>query len=223
MSAIRRVFTHNIGWKLGSLTLATMLWFAVVGEPELVTVQSVSVYYQNLHNNLVLTTDIPDVQLELQGPSAVLNRESLSGVKILLDLSRVTAPGEQSFTVSGDDVVLPGGVSFRSAVPSRLFLEFDRRVTKEVPVRVEMTGLPAEGYRVTSRQAEPGSVRVSGPEMRIRSIESVVTDPIDVSGRTAGLEAKLNAYVSDPQLQLESPSLVTVQVTIEKGSPIPSQ
>lgn len=222
MKTITRLLTHNIGWKLGSLALATLLWFAVVGEPELVTVQAVSVYYQNLPSGLVQTTELPEVQLELQGPSAVLSRENLSGVKILLDLSRVTAPGEQSFTISGQDVVLPGGVSFRSAVPSRLFLQFDRRVTKEVPVRVEMTGLPAEGYLVTSRQATPPNVRVSGPEMRLRALESAVTDPVDVSGRTAGLEAQLNAYVTDPALQLESPSLVTVQVTIEKGSIVPT-
>jgi hypothetical protein len=221
MTPVMRAITNNLKWKLGSLATATLLWYAVVGVPEQVTVQAVSVYYQNLPTGLVLTSDLPDVQLELRGSSGALNRENLSGVKILLDLSRVTSPGEQSFTITAPDVVLPDGVGFLSAVPSRLFLEFDRRASKDVPVLIELTGAPAEGYQVTRQEADPPRVRVSGPEQRVRSLDSAATDPLDIAGRHESVEAQRNAYVSDPQLQLESPSLVTVRVAIEKGNPSP--
>jgi hypothetical protein len=78
-----------------------LLWFAVVGEPDLVTLQAAGVYFENLPSGLVIASDVPDnVQIELRGPSAVLGRENLSSVKILLNLSSVSTPGQQSYTIS---------------------------------------------------------------------------------------------------------------------------
>jgi hypothetical protein len=215
---LRRLFLHNFGWKAGSLGLAILLWFAVVGEPELVTIQAADVYFENLAPGLVLTTDVPRVQLELSGPSAVLSRENLSTVKILLDLSRVTVPGAQTISISEADVARPDGVQFKSAVPSRLFLEFDRRTTKRVPVRIELSGNPGAGYRVTKQQVSPPMVEISGPAMRVQAMQSAQTDTVDISGLTRSVDLRVNAYVTDPLVQLTSPPLVAVSVTIEKGS-----
>lgn len=221
MTRLLRVLLHNAGWKLASLGVAVALWFAVVGEPELVTVQAVRVFYRNLPPGLVLISEIPAVQLELRGPSAVLDRENLEGIKILLDLSRVTGPGEHSFTLSSRNVSLPAGVSFLSAMPSRLLLKFDRRQSRDVPVRVDITGEPAPGYRVAQLRAEPERVLVSGPAQRLASLETAVTDPVDVSGQSVSLELQRNVYLPDALLQLESPALVSVRVTIEKGTSAP--
>ena len=120
MRGLSRLLTHNLGWKLGSLGLAILLWFTVVGEPELITVQSAGVYFQNLRSGLVINSDVGGVQLELRGPSAVLNRENLSGVKVLLDLASVSEEGERAFTISSRDVTLPEGVTFLSAAPPRV-------------------------------------------------------------------------------------------------------
>ena len=35
-----RTITHNLGWKLGSLLAAILLWFSIVGEPEVVISRS---------------------------------------------------------------------------------------------------------------------------------------------------------------------------------------
>ena len=55
---IWRGFRRNLVWKLASLALAVLLWSAVVGEPEGVTVQAVPVLYRNLSRDL-LATDTP--------------------------------------------------------------------------------------------------------------------------------------------------------------------
>lgn len=219
---MRRLVLHNWAWKLGSLGLAFLLWLAVVGEPELITVQTAGVYFENLREGLLIASDVPDsVQIELRGPSAVLGRENLSGVKILLNLSSVSAPGEQSYTISGGDVTLPAGVSFLSAVPSRLFLEFDRRASKDVPVRVDLKGSPAAGFRVSHHTVQPLTVRVSGPESRLRDLQAAQTDMVEISGLDRSVKVSANAYLSDPRLRLESPPRVTVDIAIERGSPSP--
>lgn len=213
---LKRLLFHNFGWKLASLTFSVLLWFAVVGEPELVTVQSAEVYFENLDSSLVLLTDAPNIQLELRGPSAVVSRENLQTVKILLDLSNVKGPGEQAYAISAEDITLPTGVALMSAVPSRLFLDFDRRTRKNVAVKPEIKGQPAPGYRLVNAWTEPNTVAVSGPESRIRGIDAAQTAEIDITGATANKEVRVNAYVSDPMVQLTSP-LVNVRLIIEKG------
>lgn len=214
---VRRFFFHNFGWKLASLTFAVLLWIAVVGEPEVATMQSAHVYYSGLAQHLVLLDDPEGVQLELRGPAPALDRENLNSIKILLDLSNVLTPGPQAFGVSAENVTLPAGVTLLAAVPSRIVLEFDRRANKSVPVQAVIKGRPGTGYVVASHSVNPPSMVISGPEKRLAAIKSVLTSEIDITDAKALQELRVNAYVSDPLVQLASPA-VTVRLNIEKGS-----
>jgi hypothetical protein len=121
------VVTRNLGWKLLSVALAVLLWIAVEGEPELVTVQSVPVFYRNVEPSLALVANPPTtVRVELRGPSDVLGRDNLSNVSVLLDLAGVAEPGERVFPISRTNVSVPAGVNFVRADPSELKLHLDR-------------------------------------------------------------------------------------------------
>ena len=121
------VVTRNLGWKLLSVGLAVLLWIAVEGEPELVTVQSVPVFYRNVEPSLALVANPPTtVRLELRGPSDVLGRDNLSNVAVLLDLASANVPGERVFAISHTNVSLPAGVNFVRSDPSELKLHLDR-------------------------------------------------------------------------------------------------
>jgi len=127
MRMVWRALTHNLGWKLLSVLLAVLLWIAVEGEPELVTVQSVPVFYRNVEPTLALVSSPPaTVRLELRGPSDVLSHDNLSNVALLLDLAGQTEPGEKVFPVSRTNVTLPTGVSFVRSDPPELKLHLDR-------------------------------------------------------------------------------------------------
>jgi YbbR domain-containing protein len=127
MKRIWRPLTDNIGWKLLSVVLAVLLWIAVEGEAELVTVQTVPVFFRNVEPTLALVSSPPaTVRLELRGPSDVLGRDNLSSVALLVDLTGVTEPGEKLFPVSRANVTLPAGVSFVRSDPPELKLHLDK-------------------------------------------------------------------------------------------------
>ena len=127
MMRVVGVVTRNLGWKLLSVGLAVLLWIAVEGEPELVTVQSVPVFYRNVEPSLALVANPPaTVRVELRGPSDVLGRDNLSSVALLLDLAGQTEPGEKVFPISRANVTLPAGVNFVRSDPSELKLHLDR-------------------------------------------------------------------------------------------------
>ena len=126
MRAVWRLFTRNLGWKLLSVALAVLLWIGVEGEPELVTVQTVPVFYRNVEPSFALVNNPPGaVRLELRGPSDVLGPDNLSNVAVLVDLAGVSAPGERVFPISRTNVSVPAGVTFVRSDPSELKLHLD--------------------------------------------------------------------------------------------------
>ena len=126
MSEVWRTLTNNIGWKLLSVLLAVLLWVAVEGEPELVTVQTVPVYYRNVDPSLALVASPPgSVRLELRGPSDVMGRNNLSNVAVVVDLGGASQPGERVFPISDESVTQPAGVTFVRSDPPELRLHLD--------------------------------------------------------------------------------------------------
>jgi len=129
MRPVWRALMLNPGWKLLSVILAVLLWIAVEGEPELVTVQAVPVFYRNVDPSLALVSNPPaTVRLELRGPTDVLSRDNLSNVAVLLDLAAITDPGERTFPVARANVTLPAGVRFVRSDPPEVKLHLDRAV-----------------------------------------------------------------------------------------------
>jgi hypothetical protein len=212
-----RWITANLPWKLGSLATAVVLWYAVFGEPDLVTSQAFPILFQNLPRDLIMGADVPDrVHLDLRGSASALSSASLAGTSVVIDLRDAKGPGERTFTISAANVKLPAGVQYLRAVPSQLRTRFDRLLTKEVPVNIRLGGGPAPGYRVVSQEVRPATVRIAGPEARVRLTESAQTDAVDISNTFSTAEFRVNAYVSDPQVRMESTPTVTVKVVVAK-------
>jgi YbbR-like protein len=213
-----RLITRNFGWKLGSLALAVLLWFSILGEPELVTTHTAPILYKSLPQGLLIGIDALDqVRVELRGPSGKLSQDRLADTAVLLDLSDVKGPGERTFTLSDADFHLPQGVSFLRSVPSQLRLRFAKLVSRTVPVNVRVYAPPPAGYHIIRQEAVPDALRIAGPEGRVASVTSAETDALDLSGVTESREIKVNAFISDPQVRFEMSPVVTVKLTVEKN------
>jgi len=213
-----RLLTRNFGWKLGALALSVVLWFSVVGEPEMVTTHTTPILYQNLPPGLLIGSDALDnVRVELRGSAGKLTASNLSDLALILDLSNVGGAGERTFTLSDDDLHLPQGVTFLRAVPSQLRLRFARLLEKDVPVKIRIAEQPPRGYHILSEEVTPAQLRIAGPQPRVEQTQDAQTDAIDLNGVTQTAEYRVNAFVSDPQVRLESPPLVTVRIVIEKS------
>ncbi|MCX6636212.1 MAG: CdaR family protein [Acidobacteria bacterium] len=209
--------TRNLGWKFLSLALAILLWYAIVGEPELATSVSAPIEYKNLPADLEMSSDVLDrVHLEVRGPSSQLHTTDLGNMSVVLDLESVHRPGERTFTIQQWNVNLPSGVILSRAVPAQVRVRFENRVSRKVPVRVRYSAQPPAGYRIAGQQVEPSTVRVIGPESRVNHIEAVQTDPIDLSNVVGESSFEVHTYVADSQVRLDSSPVVRVKVLLEK-------
>jgi YbbR domain-containing protein len=215
---MRQLLTRNLGWKILSLLLAFAIWVAVAREPELATSVLAPVQFKNMPNDLDFGTSVPDrVNLELRGQSGRLSRNNLSDVGVVLDLAAAHS-GEHTYTIRSFDINLPSGVSFYRAIPSQITLRFEQLLSREVVVKPAFINTP-EGYQVQVETASPAAVRLRGPEQRMRNITEVMTDPIDLSGVVGLKEFRTNTNVGDPQIRMETPTVIAVKVKLAKVIP----
>jgi len=212
--------TANLGYKLLALLFAVALWIALAREPELATSVAVPIEFKNIPGDLDIESNLPDrVHLELRGPSGRLSRDSLADLAVILDLQDAH-PGDRTYNIRPADINLPAGVSFDRALPSQLTLRFDKLLTREVDVVLPPYSKgPPDGYRVSAYTLEPSKTIVRGPEQRVRNMNHVSLDPVDLSGATSQAEFITHVSIGDPQVRLEVPSAVVLRVTLEKTKP----
>ena len=170
--------------------------------------------------DLDFNSAVPDhVQLEVRGQSGRLAHDNLADVAVVLDLSDAR-PGERTYTIRETSLNLPSAVSFYRAIPSQLTLRFEHVISRDIPVKLIYERVP-QGYRVQSADIYPAKVRIRGPEQRVRNMDVVLTDPIDLTGVVGGKEIRTHVNVGDPQVRLESQIIITakVQVALQPSTP----
>lgn len=89
---------------------------------------------------------------------------------------------------------------------------------KTVPIRVNYSGEPADGYEVISAKAEPSSVTIKGPSDILNTISAISIPESDISVEDADdqFEQKLdiNRYLPEG-VSLSNPSQATVTVIVD--------
>ncbi|MBC8164444.1 MAG: hypothetical protein H7Y20_01085 [Bryobacteraceae bacterium] len=212
-----RALTEHLGWKLLSLLAALGFWYLFVGESEIAASLPVMVQYRNVPADLEITTDQPTrLFMRVRGPSSRVTASSLSSAALVLDLRGIHSPGEHTFPITANDLLLPPGVYLLHVVPSRVRINFESRSSKSVPVEVRFAGPPPSGYELVSQRVSPESVRVVGPALRLKKLKTASTDAIDLSSTIGQAEFRVAVYLDDPHLRLEKPEQVSVIVQLAK-------
>lgn len=216
---MKQLLTNKLGWKLLALLIAFSLWFVVAREPELATSLSVPVELKNIPENLDVGSNVPDrVHVEVRGPSGRLSRDNLADVALVLDLSDAAA-GERTYTIRASEFNLPSGVNFYRAIPSQITLSFDRVTSRSVKIFPRYSKPPAPGYRVQSYSLQPDTIRVRGPEERVKRVDRVLTDPVDLSGVVSSAEFHTHVNIGDAQVRLDAPGTITLRVNLVRSFP----
>jgi len=213
---MKRRLLENLGWKLFSLAVAAALWLTFVGSPDLVTSLSAPVEYLNAPPDMEIVPESSErVRLEVRGPSVRVRHFETSSPAVVVDLRGVDRPCERTFSITAEQVNLPPGLTLVRAVPAQVRLRFDRRMRAVVPVRVHFSNLPP-GYQIESQRVEPPELAILGPESRVREVESVETDPVDLSLAGSVKQFQTHAFVRDPEIRLETSGVVKVQVKLAR-------
>jgi YbbR domain-containing protein len=98
-----------------------------------------------------------------------------------IDLRGIT-PGQNEFKITPDMFRIPRQTTIDRILPSQITLDVDQIATRELPVRLSISGQVASGLAIGSIDLKPSVVTVTGPSHAVRNLDAIDTMPFDVQG-----------------------------------------
>jgi len=126
---------------------------------------------------------LKEIEVRVQGAPSALASLSLNKPRYRLDLSSVTI-GVESVPINPDMLQMPDGVKITRVNPAYLTVRIDRRLKKQLPVMISVSGKPAASFYIDDLLAKPSTVMMCGPETVLGSMDAILTKPIDINGRS---------------------------------------
>jgi YbbR domain-containing protein len=162
---------------------------------------------------LEISSDPPgqvDVNLRTRRGEATIENAT-----VVIDL-RGREAGPSVVNLTEDNVQRTSGIDVLGISPALLKLELEATSSKRVKVAPQLSGEPAEGYRVVTLNSVPPDILVSGPSSAVQDVTMVATDLIDVAGRRESLTEEVFIELEDKRLRVGGEASVSVVVTIEE-------
>jgi len=218
LNFFREYVLKNLPFKLVSLAIAIMLWWAVGRDSAIELPMTVPLEFQHAPANLEVTSDYPfQAQITLRGPERLLEGMHPSQVHAILDFEGA-GPGERTYDLSASQVQVPRNVKVVQVVPAQFHISFDRSATRTVEVQPRVIGALLSGYGMKDPVAVPPKVTIVGPERRVNTIVNAMTDPVDATGVVGSATFTTHAYLADPLVRVQTPGPIYVTVTTERTS-----
>jgi YbbR domain-containing protein len=214
LPALKNLLRRNMGLRIISLLLALGLWiFVNAGQHGSVESFNVPISYRGLPFGFVVVNPHPDyVRLQVSGPRTLLSLIDPTRLTLRLDLSGVGL-GQASFKIGPDSFAAPRGTNVTSISPSQIVLDIDKMVNGQVTVRIDTVGKVADGYRVTSMQSTPATVQVRGPSKKVSLLQTIETEPIDVTGMSTDFSREVFLVTPGGTMRVK-PQQVTVKIAV---------
>src|SRR5581483_9977373 len=119
MDLLRRYDFSNFWLKLLSLSSALLLWLGVARQPQVEIAHTIPLEFVHRADDLHATIDLAGVRREA---------------------------GERTFELAPGQIRAPHGITVVQVVPGEFHLRFDRRVTRQVPIKARVQATLPPGY-----------------------------------------------------------------------------
>jgi YbbR domain-containing protein len=155
-------------------------------------------------------------EVQVRGASTLVSQVDRAVARVLIDESGIRV--ERTVTLEPVDI---GGqpVANVAVEPETVNVEIDVQAVetnRTVAVRPQITGIPSPGFALAAVSVEPSTVTIRGLPEQLTEIEEILTEPLDLSGLSAGEAFEVELIVPDGArlLDPEDP-IATVSVQIE--------
>lgn len=175
-----RLFS-NLWPKLAILMLVLVCWVLITARQGGIITVTAPIKFHNLPDKLALTKSSPEeVEVQLKVFSNLVPSPKQMDIVADLDLSNVKE-GVNSLAIRNDDFKLPPGVIVAGLDRSVAKVVIDKKVRKQLVVKVKTVGRLPGGVRLRSLKADPSTVMVEGAAHILDQIELLQTEDVDLS------------------------------------------
>lgn len=161
--------------------MASCLWVVISGREQVEIWERASVELKGMPKDLTLLSGLPpEIEIRVRGPKGLIRTITNRQLTYVLDLSKVH-PGLNVLPIQAGGIRLGKAFDVVEVRPSRLTLEVDKLVEKELPVVPRWSGELPPDFFVESATVTPQYVTVSGPESELAAlsdVEAVTSAPV---------------------------------------------
>ncbi|MEO0276276.1 MAG: YbbR-like domain-containing protein, partial [candidate division WOR-3 bacterium] len=203
--------------KIFSLLIAVILWFHSATEKIYLAERDVILEYEELPSDITFREiPIKKIKVYFEAKGKDLLRLYFSKPKVCLNLKEVKE-GKNVFKIKESDIKISGDIKVNKIILTEkiISLNFEKKESKRVNVKIEWTGKPKEGYDILKVVPEEKEVIITGPKSVVEKINEVKCRELDVSGKKFPFYDYLQ-ILSPSMLVSVSPSSLRVYVEIEE-------
>lgn len=156
--------------------------------------------------------------ITIKGASSVVS--SIDRAEVTVDVTDakddITTNCEPEFVTSDGETVSDKSLTYDETSISVTVPVYK---TKNIPISIDVTGEPAEGYGVADITYVPETIDIGGASSVIGDINSLTIDDVDISGSTADVEITLDVskYLPEGVVVTKESAYVNVKVVVEKS------
>lgn len=212
-------FRKNLLQKIIAFVVAVGCWFYVMNDqnPPIENTFTVPVTVLNLPSGYTVVKDIDEAKITIKAQRTLFSSLDISTIKIFVDLNHIDT-GNHEVPLQ---TVLPNGFEIISLDPGKINVYVEKIEEKTVPVKLNISGNPANGNVVAKTSLSMQNVKVQGPFSIINKVTSVigylnVTDAKEDNSYSVSLIA-----VDDKNKEIQGvkilPNSVDVEVSLARG------
>ena len=224
-----RLLDDNRFLKFISVCIAIVLWGYVVvfvNNEHTTTIYDVPVnmqYRRSAYQSLgldVIETDIATVDVSVTGPRSVTGDLKAEDIIIYPAITGIDGAGTYTFQLTSDKTSNVSNFTINSFSKDTVTVRFDRLVTKEFPVEVDISSVVVDSNYMADRPStNPSTVEITGPEYKINTISRVVAATISTEtlSQTYVLSSEITLYDENNSIvdyKLLSMNVADVDITI---------
>ncbi len=184
----------NWSYMLLAFVMSVSLWYMVVGQARVEQPITLRIEYSGMPSDLVIKNGlVQDITIQLRGPRALIRTASDSRYTYTVDLSHIKK-GMNTVPLTTKDLPFTRAFEVVDMKPSRLNLEVDALVEREIGIDVHMREGTPTGVVVENFTWKPQSVTVRGPESVVANIfrlHAEVPPPTQSSNRRITTQASI--------------------------------
>ena len=206
------------------LTLVTGIWFGLSRGRETLKTVVVPLEYTDIQKDFeIIESSTNTVTLHLGGSVPLLKSLGPEKIKIILKLNAASA-GENIYTVSSKNILLPPGVHLKKVEPSSVTLVLDGTIAMQLPIQLNWSGKLSEQLILAQAQIKPQNITVTGPQKILKTITTLYTEKIPLNTINESGNREVAVILQPSSLKVpDKKNMVTVTYTVVKREEEPLQ
>jgi len=198
-----------------AIAISMVLWAIAHGERDSAQNFDIPVVLHGLPEDVVVTEQSDrEINIRVEGSRASLRNVTSTSMEYPLNLEGVK-PGPAIYDVEASHIDAPRGIKVVSRSPSRIELTLETRGRKNVRIRPDVEGDPADGFVAGDVVVEPEHVWLTGARSDVLRLSEVMTETVELTGLAKSLEKQVHLSLGGGHVWLEEDQPVTIRVQID--------